>query len=75
MGDDWPDLPILQRVAFACAPANGHAQVKALAHHITAECGGEGAARAFCDLLLVATGHYAQLLAQLGVSAHTGPSA
>jgi 3-deoxy-D-manno-octulosonate 8-phosphate phosphatase (KDO 8-P phosphatase) len=75
MGDDWPDLPVLQRVAFACAPANGHAQAKALAHHVTAERGGEGAARALCDLLLVATGHYAKLLAQVGVSAHTGPSA
>lgn len=75
MGDDWPDLPVLQRVAFACSPANGHAQAKALAHHITAERGGEGAARALCDLLLVASGHYAQLLAQVGVSPHTGPSA
>jgi 3-deoxy-D-manno-octulosonate 8-phosphate phosphatase (KDO 8-P phosphatase) len=53
IGDDWPDLPVMQRAAFACAPANGHAQAKALAHHITAERGGEGAARAFCDLLLV----------------------
>lgn len=75
MGDDWPDLPVLQRAAFACAPANGHAQAKALAHHITTERGGEGAARALCDLLLVAGGHYAKLLAQVGVSAHTGPSA
>lgn len=75
MGDDWPDLPVMQRVAFACSPANGHAQAKAVAHHITAERGGEGAARAFCDLLLVASGHYAKLLAQVGVSAHTGPSA
>jgi len=75
MGDDWPDLPIMQRAAFACAPANGHAQAKAVAHHITAERGGEGAARALCDLLLVASGHYAKLLAQVGVSAHTGPSA
>jgi 3-deoxy-D-manno-octulosonate 8-phosphate phosphatase (KDO 8-P phosphatase) len=75
MGDDWPDLPVMQRVAFACAPANRHAQAKALAHHITAERGGEGAARALCDLLLVASGHYAKLLAQVGVSAHTGPSA
>jgi 3-deoxy-D-manno-octulosonate 8-phosphate phosphatase (KDO 8-P phosphatase) len=75
MGDDWPDLPVMQRVAFACAPANGHAQAKALAHHITTERGGEGAARALCDLLLVAGGHYAKLLAQVGVSAHTGPSA
>ena len=75
MGDDWPDLPVMQRAALACAPSNAHAQAKAVAHHITAERGGEGAARALCDLLLVAGGHYAKLLAQLGVSAHTGPSA
>ena len=75
MGDDWPDLPVMQRVAFACAPANAHAQNKAIAHHITTERGGEGAARALCDLLLVAGGHYARLLAQVGVNAHKGPSA
>jgi len=75
MGDDWPDLPVMQRVALACAPANGHAQAKAIAHLVTTERGGEGAARAFCDLLLVASGHYVDLLAQIGVSAHKGPSA
>ena len=75
MGDDWPDLPLMQRAAFACAPANAHAQNKAIAHHVTAERGGEGAARVLCDLLLVAGGHYARLLAQVGVSAHKGPSA
>ena len=75
MGDDWPDLPLMQRAAFACAPPNAHAQNKAIAHHITAERGGEGAARALCDLLLVAGGHYARLLAQVGVNAHKGPSA
>ena len=75
IGDDWPDLPVMQRAAFACAPANGHAQAKALAHHITAERGGEGAARAFCDVLLVAGGHYARLLAQVGLSDHKGASA
>lgn len=64
MGDDWPDLPVMRRVAFACAPANAHAQARAVAHHTTAERGGEGAARAFCDLLLVAGGHYARLLAE-----------
>jgi 3-deoxy-D-manno-octulosonate 8-phosphate phosphatase (KDO 8-P phosphatase) len=29
IGDDWPDLPVMQRAAFACAPANAHAQAKA----------------------------------------------
>jgi 3-deoxy-D-manno-octulosonate 8-phosphate phosphatase (KDO 8-P phosphatase) len=75
MGDDWPDLPVMQRAAFACAPANAHAQAKALAHHITSERGGEGAARAFCDVLLVASGHYARLLALVGIEANAGPSA
>jgi len=62
IGDDWPDLPLLTRAAFACAPANAHAEVKAVAHHVTAASGGHGAAREFCDLLLMAGGRYAALL-------------
>ena len=62
MGDDWPDLPLLTRAAFACAPANAHIEVKAVAHHVTAEIGGHGAARACCDLLLMAAGRYADAL-------------
>ena len=62
MGDDWPDLPLLGRAAFACAPANAHSEVKALAHHVTAARGGHGAARELCDLLLMASGRYATLL-------------
>ncbi len=63
IGDDWPDLPVMRRCALACAPANAHAEAKAAAHHVTALRGGEGAAREFCDLLLVASGRYASLLA------------
>ncbi len=62
IGDDWPDLPLLHRAAFACAPCNAHAEVKAVAHHVTAQAGGHGAAREFCDLLLMAAGRYAALL-------------
>ena len=60
IGDDWPDLPLLQRAAFACAPPNAHVEVRAAAHHVTAARGGYGAAREFCDLLLVAAGRYAE---------------
>ena len=63
MGDDWPDLPMLRRSAMACAPMNAHAEVKAVAHYVTSARGGDGAAREFCDLLLVASGQYANLLA------------
>ena len=63
MGDDWPDLPVMRRAALSCAPANAHAEVKAMADHVTSTQGGHGAAREFCDLLLVASGRYVQLLA------------
>ncbi len=62
IGDDWPDLPLLLRAGFGCAPANAHAEVKAVAHHVTATAGGHGAAREFCDLLLMAAGRYGELL-------------
>ena len=62
MGDDWPDMAVMTRVAFACAPRNAHIEVKAIAHYVTERDGGHGAAREFCDLLLVASGHYANLL-------------
>jgi 3-deoxy-D-manno-octulosonate 8-phosphate phosphatase (KDO 8-P phosphatase) len=62
IGDDWPDLPLLRRAAFACAPANAHAEVRAVVHHVTRAAGGYGAAREFCDLLLSAAGRYASLL-------------
>jgi 3-deoxy-D-manno-octulosonate 8-phosphate phosphatase (KDO 8-P phosphatase) len=62
IGDDWPDLPLLTRAGFSCAPANAHAEVKAVVDHVTAAGGGDGAAREFCDLLLMAAGRYAPLL-------------
>jgi len=62
MGDDWPDLPVMQRCALACAPPNAHIEVKSVAHHVTQTPGGHGAARELCDLLLVASGKYAALL-------------
>ena len=64
MGDDWPDLAVMTRVAFACAPCNGHIEVKAVAHYVTQRAGGQGAVREFCDLLITAGGQYAKQLAE-----------
>ena len=64
IGDDWPDLPVMQRSAMACAPPDAHAEVRAAANYLTRARGGEGAAREFCDLLLVATGKYGVMLAE-----------
>ena len=64
MGDDWPDLPVMRRAALSAAPPQAHAEVKACATYRTQAAGGHGAARELCDLLLVASGHYAALLAE-----------
>ena len=52
----------MTRAAFACAPRNAHDEVKAIAHLVTQREGGHGAAREFCDVLLIASGRYAELL-------------
>jgi len=62
MGDDWPDLPLLRRAAFACAPPGAHIEVRAIASYVTVAHAGFGAAREFCDLLIVDSGRYAGLL-------------
>jgi 3-deoxy-D-manno-octulosonate 8-phosphate phosphatase (KDO 8-P phosphatase) len=62
IGDDWPDLPLMERARFACAVPDAHIEVRAIAHHVTTARGGRGAAREFCDLLLCAAGRYAELL-------------
>lgn len=66
MGDDWPDLPVLRRCAIAVAPPDAHLEVRASAAYVTQAAAGQGAAREFCDLLLVASGQYAQLLEAYG---------
>jgi 3-deoxy-D-manno-octulosonate 8-phosphate phosphatase (KDO 8-P phosphatase) len=62
MGDDWPDLPVLTRAALPVAPPHAHPEVRAVARHVTTAAAGMGAARECCDLLLVASGRYSQLL-------------
>jgi 3-deoxy-D-manno-octulosonate 8-phosphate phosphatase (KDO 8-P phosphatase) len=62
IGDDWPDLPVLRRCAFSAAPPNAHVEVRNAVRYVTQAAGGEGAAREFCDVLLLASGRYASLL-------------
>ena len=62
IGDDWPDLPVLTRAAVSCALSQAHPEVLARADFVTSRCGGNGAVRELCDLLLVAHGRYAEAL-------------
>jgi 3-deoxy-D-manno-octulosonate 8-phosphate phosphatase (KDO 8-P phosphatase) len=64
VGDDLPDLPILQRAALAVAVANAVVEVKRAAHYVTVANGGEGAIREVVELILKAQGKWAKAIPQ-----------
>ncbi len=63
VGDDVIDLPILSRVGFAASVPGGHPEVRSRVHYVTQACGGRGAARELCDLILHAQGNYEAAIA------------
>ena len=64
MGDDLMDLPLLNRVGFAAAPANAVAEIRQRVHYTTEHGGGKGAVREVCDLILEAQGNLAWMRAK-----------
>ncbi len=56
VGDDVIDLPAMREVGFAVAVANARQRVKAVAHYITPNSGGYGAARDTIEFILEAKG-------------------
>jgi len=59
VGDDLPDLAVMQRCGFAVAVANAVDAVKRAAHYVTQASGGRGAVREFSDYVLRARGQLA----------------
>ncbi|MGQ0700064.1 MAG: KdsC family phosphatase [Panacagrimonas sp.] len=56
MGDDVPDLPLLNLVGLAMTPADAHPKALAAAHFVSRCRGGDGAIRDAADLILAARG-------------------
>jgi 3-deoxy-D-manno-octulosonate 8-phosphate phosphatase (KDO 8-P phosphatase) len=56
MGDDVPDLLVMQRAALAFTVADAHPAARKAAHWISRYPGGHGAVREACDLILAAQG-------------------
>jgi 3-deoxy-D-manno-octulosonate 8-phosphate phosphatase (KDO 8-P phosphatase) len=56
VGDDVIDLPVMRQCGFAVAVANARPQVKAEAHYVTPNKGGEGAGRDAIEFILAAKG-------------------
>lgn len=66
VGDDLPDIPLMQRVGFSAAPLNAAEPVKYYVHYVTRAKGGDGAVREVIDLLLKTSGKWDEIIACLG---------
>jgi len=56
VGDDVVDLPVMRKVGLAIAVQDAHPLVKTHSHWQTPSCGGRGAARDVCEMLMEARG-------------------
>ena len=63
VGDDLPDLPMLNAVAMPVAVQNAVAELQAVASHTTTRAGGHGAVRELIEDLLRAQGRWDDLVA------------
>ena len=54
VGDDTPDLPMLENAGLAIAVADAHGALGPVVHWVTSAAGGRGAVREVCDLLISA---------------------
>ncbi|NLX17659.1 MAG: HAD hydrolase family protein [Desulfobulbus sp.] len=64
MGDDLLDLPVLNRVGLAAAPADAVAEIQQRVHYVTTRGGGGGAVRELCDLIMESQGNLARMRAR-----------
>lgn len=62
VGDDLPDIPLLQRVGLAVAVGNAVPEVKKIAHYTTKAQGGRGAIREAIELILKSKGMWEELI-------------
>ncbi len=52
MGDDIPDLCVLEKVGLPCCPLDAVEEVKVISKFISTKKGGEGAVRELCEFVL-----------------------
>jgi 3-deoxy-D-manno-octulosonate 8-phosphate phosphatase (KDO 8-P phosphatase) len=62
VGDDLPDISVMQRTGLAVAVGDAAPEVKRAAHFVTKARGGEGAVRETIELILKAQGKWRELV-------------
>ena len=66
MGDDLPDVCILEKVGLACCPADAVKEVQEICNFKSTINGGRGAVRELCDFILDAQGIEKQYIVSEG---------
>lgn len=61
IGDDLPDLPLMQKSGLGICVADGYHFVREHADWVTKKQGGQGAVREVCDVILTAQNKLAQI--------------
>lgn len=56
MGDDLPDICVLDKVGLACCPLDAVDEVKNVCNYIATRKGGDGAVREICEFILKSKG-------------------
>ncbi len=62
MGDDLPDLPLLQRAGLSVTVPNGCDELRSHADYCTQHSGGYGAVREVCELILKSQGLFEKII-------------
>jgi 3-deoxy-D-manno-octulosonate 8-phosphate phosphatase (KDO 8-P phosphatase) len=62
VGDDLPDIPLMQRAGFAVAVADASAETRSAAHYVTRAKGGRGAVREVIEIILKSQGRWQDLV-------------
>ena len=62
VGDDLPDIPIMNRAELAVAVADAMEETRAAAHYVTRAKGGRGAVREVIEIILKSQGRWHDLV-------------
>ena len=58
VGDDVPDIPVMEKVGLSCCPANAVSDVKAMVDYVSHKKGGEGCVREIIEQVLRVQGKW-----------------
>ena len=58
IGDDIPDIPVMEKVGLGCCPADATSDVKAIADYVSHKKGGEGCVRELIEQVLRVQGKW-----------------